>query len=258
MEKGICLLRIMPLRREPSEKSEMVSQLLFGEAYEIAEKKEEWLSVITEFDGYTGWIDKKMFSPVSEDYYQRLSMGGYSVAGHLTETILTPENEAYTIPAGSTLGFAGQDGALTINSNLYRPIGRSNTPIQNQSTDRIETAMRFLNSPYLWGGRSPFGFDCSGFTQTVYKIHGVRLPRDAWQQALMGRKIEKEKETVRGDLVFFAGDEDRVVHVGMAIPPDKIIHCSGMVRIDALDDRGIFNVQLKLYTHRLHSIRRVV
>jgi cell wall-associated NlpC family hydrolase len=199
-----------------------------------------------------------MFSPVSEEYYQRLSMGGYSVAGQITETILTPENEAYTIPAGSTLGFTGQDGTLTIDSIHYRLIGQSNAPMPNQSTDRIETAMRFLNSPYLWGGRSPFGYDCSGFTQAVYKINGVRLPRDAWQQALMGRKIEKAKETVRGDLVFFAGDEDRVVHVGMAIPPDKIIHCSGMVRIDALDDKGIFNLQLNQYTHRLHSIKRVV
>lgn len=251
------MLRIIPLRREPSEKSEMVSQLLFGEAYEIAEKTVEWLRVITELDAYTGWIDKRMFTPVSKDYYQRLSRGGYAVAGQVTETVMTPENEVYSIPAGSTLGFAGQEGTFTINAMQYRLTGQSNAHSQYQSTDLIETALRFLNSPYLWGGRSPFGYDCSGFTQIVYKINGARLPRDAWQQASMGRSIETVKETIRGDLVFFAGDDDRVVHVGMAIPPGKIIHCSGMVRVDVLDEKGIFNLQTHQYTHRLHSIRRV-
>jgi cell wall-associated NlpC family hydrolase len=129
--------------------------------------------------------------------------------------------------------------------------------MQKHPTGLIETAMQFRNSPYLWGGRSPFGYDCSGFTQIVYKINGVRLPRDASQQASVGRIIDTVKETVQGDLVFFAGEKDRVVHVGLAIPPGKIIHCSGMVRIDALDEKGIFNSQVNQYTHRMHSIRRV-
>jgi len=258
MEKGICLLRIIPLRREPSEKSEMVSQLLFGEAYEITEITTEWLRVITELDGYTGWIDKRMFSTVSADYYQRLSDGGYAVAGQITETLLTPENKAYTIPAGSTLGFAGQDGIFTIDSMPYRLIGQSNATTQKRSSGLIETAMRFLNSPYLWGGRSPFGYDCSGFTQTVYKINGVRLPRDASQQASVGESVVSVNDAARGDLVFFTGNEGRVVHVGLAIPPGQIIHCSGAVRIDALDEKGIYNRQLNHYTHRLHSIKRVV
>lgn len=258
MEKGICMLRIIPLRREPSEKSEMVSQLLFGEAYEIAEKTTEWLRVITQLDGYTGWMDKRMFSTVSEEYYQRLSKGGYAVAGQITESLLTLENEIIIIPAGSTLGFAGQDGILSINSIPYRLIGHSNEAVQKLSADLIDTAMRFLNSPYLWGGRSPFGYDCSGFTQMVYKINGVCLPRDASQQASVGRIIDTVKETVRGDLVFFAGDNDRVVHTGLAIPPGKIIHCSGMVRMDGLDEKGIFNRHLHQYTHKLHSIRRVL
>jgi cell wall-associated NlpC family hydrolase len=254
MEKGICRLRIIPLRREPSEKNEMVSQILFGEVYEIAEKTAEWLRVTTEFDGYTGWIEKKMFSPVSEDYYHRMAKGGYTVASMITETLLTPENEAYVIPAGSTLGFAAQDGTLEINSIHYR----LSSPLQNRPTDSVEIAGQFLNSPYLWGGRSPFGYDCSGFTQMVYKISGTRLPRDAWQQASVGHSIGSIKEMIRGDLVFFTGDEGHVVHVGMAIPPGQIIHCSGMVRIDALDAKGIFNREINQYTHRLHSIRRII
>ena len=140
----------------------------------------------------------------------------------------------------------------------YRLIGQSNSTMQKQSTGLIETAMRFLNSPYLWGGRSPFGYDCSGFTQIVYKINGVRLPRDAWQQASVGQSMDSVNDVARGDLVFFADNEGRVVHVGLAIPPGQIIHCSGMVRIDALDEKGIFNSKLNQYTHRLHSIKRVV
>jgi gamma-D-glutamyl-L-lysine dipeptidyl-peptidase len=258
MEKGICLLRIIPIRREPSEKSEMVSQLLFGEVYETDEITTGWLRIITELDGYSGWIDKRMFHTVSAEYYQRLSKGGYAVAAQITETLLTPEKEAYTIPAGSTLGYAGQDGIFAIDSMPYRLIGQSNTATQKQSSGLIETARQFLNSPYLWGGRSPFGYDCSGFTQMVYKINGVRLPRDASQQASVGRIIDTVKEAARGDLVFFTGDKDQVVHVGLAMPPGKIIHCSGMVRIDALDEKGIFNNQVDQYTHRLHSIRRVI
>jgi cell wall-associated NlpC family hydrolase len=257
MEKGICLLRIIPLRREPSEKSEMVSQLLFGEVYETAETEAEWLRITAEFDGYTGWIDKKMFRTVSADYYQRLSMGGYAVAGQITETLLTPEKEVFIIPAGSTLGFASHDETFEIDSVCYKLTGQTINTGQKQSADVIETARRFMHSPYLWGGRSPFGYDCSGFVQMAYKIKGVRLPRDAWQQASVGRIVHVIKEIARGDLVFFAGDEDRVVHVGLAIPPGMIIHCSGMVRIDILDEKGIFNKQLNQYTHRLHSIRRV-
>jgi cell wall-associated NlpC family hydrolase len=257
MDKGICLLRIIPLRREPSEKSEMVSQLLFGEVYETAETTAEWLSVTTEFDGYTGWIDKKMFKTVSADYYQRLSKGEYSVSRKITETLLTPGNEQFIIPAGSTLGFATGDGLFEIDSVRYKLVDHADETIQQQSADVIEIAMQFIHSPYLWGGRSPFGYDCSGFTQISYKINGVRLPRDAWQQASVGRNIDPIQEMARGDLVFFANDKNHVVHVGLAVPPGQIIHCSGMVRIDALDEKGIFNPQLNQYTHRLHSIRRV-
>jgi len=236
----------------------MISQLLFGEVYEIAENTAEWLRITTEFDGYEGWIDKKMFTSVSEDYYQRLSGEKYAVASQVTEIIVTPESGAYIISAGSTLGFARNDGTLEINSIRYRIAGQTGFPMQKSPADLIETARQLLNSPYLWGGRSPFGYDCSGFTQVVYKIIGVRLPRDAWQQASVGQSVVSVNDAARGDLVFFTGNEGRVVHVGLAIPPGQIIHCSGAVRIDALDEKGIFNVQINQYTHRLHSIKRVV
>ena len=257
MEQGICLLTIIPLRREPSEKSEMVSQMLFGEVYEIIEKTSAWYKIITEFDQYSGWMDKKMFSPVSGEYYERLGQGGYTVTRSVTAELLSSNQTTYTITAGSTIGYARSDGMTEMDSLLYRLIDQSPEFLTDHPVSLIDTAQRYLHSPYLWGGRTPFGYDCSGFTQMVFKINGTRLPRDAWQQAAIGMPVQQIQELTAGDLVFFANEENKVVHVGFAIPPDHIIHCSGMVRIDVLDDKGIFNKQLNQYTHRLYSMRRV-
>jgi hypothetical protein len=258
MDQGICLLSIIPVRKDPSEKSEMVSQLLFGETYEISEKTSAWYKIITEFDQYTGWIDRKMFSPVTDDYYNRLIQGGVDVAGSITAKLLAPDRTVQTITAGSTIGYTLPDGTLEIDSLIYRVMEQTLESIIGLPLSLVETAKQFLNSPYLWGGRTPFGFDCSGFTQIVFKIRGQRLPRDASQQSVMGKSINKLLELREGDLAFFCNEENKVVHVGIALPPDKIIHCSGMVRMDKLDEKGIFNQQLGQYTHRLHSMRRVV
>ena len=235
----------------------MISQLLFGEVYEIIEKTSAWYKILTEYDQYKGWIDSKMFSPVSHDYYKRLEQGDYFVSGPITSTIIGPDNTKLTITAGSTLGNRPENGIIKIDSFIFRLIDETFEPANSHSFGLINTAKRFLNSPYLWGGRTPFGLDCSGFTQIVYKINGMRLPRDASQQATIGESVNTQPELGEGDLVFFCNEEDKVVHVGLALPPDKIIHCSGMVRIDSLDEKGIFNTQLNQYTHRLHSMRRI-
>lgn len=235
----------------------MVSQLLFGEAYEITEKKQAWHKIITEFDHYTGWIDKKTFNPVSTEYYKKLEKGGYAVAYPVSARLLAPDQTTLLITAGSTLGHIDSNGVINVDSHVYRLAVQDLSSITGHNVNLVTTAEHFLNSPYLWGGRSPFGFDCSGFTQIVYKINGIRTPRDAWQQADTGQSVHRIKELSAGDLVFFSDKGKKVVHVGLAIPPDRIIHCSGMVRIDKLDEKGIFNQQLCRYTHRLHSMRRI-
>jgi gamma-D-glutamyl-L-lysine dipeptidyl-peptidase len=115
-----------------------------------------------------------------------------------------------------------------------------------------------LNSPYLWGGKTPFGIDCSGFTQMAYKLAGIKLRRDAWQQAEQGHTINLLEETEPGDLAFFDNDEGNIVHVGIILRDHKIIHAAGKVRIDSIDHYGINNKELKKYTHKLRLIKRMV
>ncbi len=119
-------------------------------------------------------------------------------------------------------------------------------------------AMSFLNMPYLWGGRSPAGIDCSGFTNIVYKLAGIRLRRDAWQQSEQGILINFIDEARPGDLAFFQNEEGKIIHVGIILQQQKIIHASGRVRIDTIDHYGIYDEELKKYTHQLRLIRRMI
>jgi cell wall-associated NlpC family hydrolase len=121
----------------------------------------------------------------------------------------------------------------------------------------VGDAMLYLNAPYLWGGRTPFGIDCSGFVQMVYKLQGLKLLRDASQQATQGEVISLLAEAEQGDLAFFDDEEGNITHVGMIIDSQRIIHCSGRVQIDNLDHEGIFNVRLQKYTHKLRLIKRI-
>ena len=116
----------------------------------------------------------------------------------------------------------------------------------------------YLNSPYLWGGRSPFGIDCSGFTQMVFKLNGIKLPRDAYEQAEIGKTLNFIEETQKGDLAFFDNEEGKIIHTGIIIDKNKIIHSSGKVRIDNLDHYGIFNAETGKYSHNLRLIKKVV
>ena len=121
-----------------------------------------------------------------------------------------------------------------------------------------EIAQSLLNVPYQWGGRSPMGMDCSGFTQVVFKILGKKLLRDAWQQAEQGVLVNFIEEIQPGDLVFFDNEEGRIIHVGIALANHKIIHASGCVRIDNLDHHGIYNTETRKYSHNLRIIKRVL
>ena len=258
MKKGICVVSIIPMRREPSEKSEMVSQLLFGEVYSVAEETTGWCKIKTTFDNYSGWIDAKMFTPVSESYYKSLEENSYPVVQTIVMRLSAPDKSVLTITAGSSLGKTGKSGSVEIDSMHYQCLDPIPETTLSGPHKIIQTSEIFIHSPYLWGGRSPFGLDCSGFTQIVYKMIGIRLPRDARQQASLGQNIPTTTKPEAGDLVFFAKEENQIFHVGLAMPDNKIIHCSGKVRIDKLDDKGIFNAQLNQYSHRLHSIRRIV
>jgi cell wall-associated NlpC family hydrolase len=254
---GISLLSLIPMRKEPKEQSEMVSQLLFGENYEVLNENNGFLQIVTGYDRYTGWIDRAMHNVIPGEYYQYLTNEAQPVQSALMISIERKGSHPVQILAGSTLpGYSKKKDHIEINGNIYNvrwTFGKFNS---NGFDTVIKTASFFLNSPYLWGGRSSFGCDCSGFVQVLYKIHGIPIFRDAHQQAEQGSLVSSLAEAKTGDLAFFSDTEGNVYHVGMVIAPGEIIHSSGYVHIDQLDEKGIFNIRRQEYSHFLHSIKR--
>jgi hypothetical protein len=253
---GICNLSIVPVRKEPSDKSEMVTQLLFGEHFEITDKNKQWRKICMAYDGYAGWIDEKQFESISEPEFKSLNINESKVAIDIAEVI---SNDAIMFPLvmGSQLpNLFGNTCSLGDVKYLYDGQVRDLNAFANK-LQLIETAYMYLNAPYLWGGRSPFGIDCSGFTQMVYKLSGIKLKRDAFQQAEQGQTLSFIAEAEIGDLAFFDNADGKIIHVGIVLPENKIIHASGKVRIDIIDHEGIFNVDTKKYSHKLRFVKRL-
>jgi hypothetical protein len=259
MNYGISLLSIIPMRKEPQEQSEMVSQLLFGECYGVLAETDGWIRILTQFDNYTGWIDGKLYVEFRESCYKEFSEQYPPVLSSMLMNIESSGALPLSILAGSTLpGYNEKKELLTIDQNEFRIHWIfGDTQTKGPKTLPIIAGM-FLNAPYLWGGRTLFGCDCSGFVQSVYKIMGIALPRDASQQANQGIAINSLTEAQQGDLAFFANDEEKVYHVGLILSPDEIIHCSGYVRKDRLDETGIYNSGINKYTHQLFTVRRLI
>jgi hypothetical protein len=255
---GIAMQSVIPMRREPLEQSEMVSQLLFGEIYCVEEVRERWLRITTSFDHYPGWINRKISREISRDDYEQIKSSRPVILAARIAELELPDSSAMLIPAGCSLpGYDPSTRNLVMGDmkHIIRPV--FGDIVLAPSIQIIQTALGFLNSPYLWGGRSIFGFDCSGFVQVVYKIHGYSLPRDTPQQAESGTEVRNIHETLPGDLAFFVNETDNIHHVGIVISSEEIIHCSGWVRIDKLDPTGIINRETGILTHRLKKLRRL-
>ncbi|MES2567208.1 MAG: C40 family peptidase [Bacteroidota bacterium] len=257
MSFGICSLSIVPCRKEPSGTSEMVTQLLFGETYTIVEDGEDWLKITTNYDNYPCWLNAKQHTPISESEYKSLTIE--TLSSELVQVISeTEHNKVFPITVGATLPNF-KNGKLKIGSSEFLFEGHVNDgSIKKTVKDLKETAYLFLNAPYLWGGRSPFGIDCSGFMQVVYKLNGYQLPRDASQQVELGTPLSFVEEAEAGDLAFFDNEEGNIVHVGMILENQQIIHASGCVRIDKFDHYGIFHSDNKKYSHMLRVIKKII
>ena len=258
MEFGICHLSVIPVRTDPSDKSEMCTQILFGEIFIVFESFKNWRKVRLAYDNYEGWIDRKQYTDISEEEFKKINDSELYVSQDLVQLLIINQTEMQPILLGSSLPrLTGH--SFFINETKYSYEGNLSDPYRKvSSNDIIENSYFYFNTPYLWGGRSPFGIDCSGFTQMVYKLSGIKLYRDANQQAEQGEVINLVNETEPGDLLFFDNEDKKIIHVGIKMIGDKIIHASGKVRIDRIDHQGIFNTEINSYTHQLRLIKRII
>ena len=255
---GITNLSIVPCRKEPSDHSEMVTQLLFGDHFEIIESQGSWCKIKIAYDDYECWIDKKQFLPIAEPSFDLLNTGELFCVNELVK-IITDKNisQHFPIVIGSTLPNFYDGECAVENATFLYDSAFVNGFLPFTKSGIVEIGMMYLNSPYLWGGKTPFGIDCSGFTQMVYKLNGIKIKRDAHQQAEQGETLSFVEEAEAGDLAFFDNDEGKIVHVGIVMDNNKIIHASGKVRIDGFDHHGIFNNDKKDYSHRLRLLKRI-
>ncbi len=251
---GICNLAIVPLRLEPNDRSEMTSQVLFGEHFKILEQTPNWSRVEMGYDAYNGWIDNKQFRIISENEYTILAAAPPVMNADLMEYITTPGNDLMTIPIGSAITFL-ETPSLNPEQFVFEGLKASGT---TGKQSLLQTAFMYLNAPYLWGGKTPFGIDCSGFVQMVYKLNGYNMLRDASQQATLGEALSFIEESEPGDLAFFDNEEGRIIHVGIIMEDNHIIHAHGKVRVDRLDHLGIYNIDTGRHTHKLRVIKKIV
>lgn len=258
MSLGICNLSIVPLRREPSDRAEMISQLLFGETIVIEGVYKNWAKVRVTYDNYEGWIDRKQYQEISEQVFSELSLTRQCVTFDLVQLIENISgNFMLPIVLGSTIP-KPVNHIFYIDNEQYIYEGQYYLPENESFRKIVENAYMYLHTPYLWGGRSPFGIDCSGFTQMVYKLSGISLLRDAAQQATQGEPISFLTEAKPGDLVFFDNEEGQIIHTGILLRNNKVIHASGKVRIDTIDHLGIFDEIERRYTHKLRLIKKII
>jgi len=255
MKYGIAVLSIIAVRKEMSHRSEQISQLLFGETYEILQKQGNWLRIRCSYDNYEGWIDESQYYELNEREYLNISNNDAGIALELVNSAAS-SHHSVPILAGSSLPFFdGMNFKISREKFIYNGQAIQGEAKNAAIFERI--ALRYTNAPYLWGGRSPFGIDCSGFTQMVFKFVGIPLLRDAYQQAGQGSVVNFIEEAQPGDLAFFGNEEGRIVHVGIILKDNRIIHASGKVRIDKLDHFGIYHAEQKKYSHSLKIIKRI-
>jgi len=249
MQYGICPLSIVPIRVSPDESAAMLSQLLFGEHFKILETRKIWSKIRTSYDKYEGWILNTQLVFLTKTSFDEIENMLNTYSFDLISFVEKENSILLPILLGSSI----------CHSDLLSFQFDGNIIEGKQSKENlIKTALLYLNTPQLSGGKTPFGIDASGFSQMVYKINGFKLLRTAEEQASQGTALSFVEESEPGDLAFFDNSNGIIDHVGIIMENNYIIHVNGMVRIDRIDHTGIFNNDIRNYTHKLRVIKKII
>jgi hypothetical protein len=248
IDYGVCRLSVVSVRKDPANTSEMVTQLLFGEHYEVLELRDsrDWCRIRIDFDQYEGWIDVRQHHSVSREYFDYINRAEFKITTDITSSILYHKSPQIIL-MGSMIPISSSE--LFKMEEQFAFNGEAKNVGQKREFEFLKTmALKYLNAPYQWGGKGPFGIDCSGY----------KLSRDARQQAIQGKLLKNDEPFKPGDLAFFKNTTGEIGHVGILLEGDRIVHASGRVRIDHFIEEGILNSETKIYTHQLTCIRRIL
>ena len=257
MEKthGICLQPYIPVRSEASEKSEMITQLLFGEFFTILIKDSvsHFTKIHADLDGYEGWIDDKTITSLSYPEWEKISLLPSKIVRERYYRVVDKQKHEMWLSAGSIL-------RIEPGNNIHGTLSMFSPEMKKNESRLImeEASQEWLNVSYLWGGKSTFGTDCSGLVQNICLQAGKIIPRDAHQQATVGKAVNFVFESQPGDLAFFDNEAGEIIHVGMLLSGNQILHASGKVKLDLFDQQGIYSREKGNYTHKLRLMRNVI
>ena len=262
MNHGICGLSAVPVRAEPSDRAELVTELLFGECYTVLQTQGNWRRIEGAADNYLGWIDAKQHQPVSDKYFAAWRAQDHPRVLDVVQVVSSAARRQ-PITLGCRLPFfdgmtlrLGDDNPLFFNGTATN-LAQSSQP-ERQLVVLRKMSQQFLKAPYVWGGKHIFGVDCSGLMQTLFGLVGIQLPRDARQQIALGEPVDFVTQARPGDLAFFDNADGAIVHVGLVLDDGFILHASGEVRLDPLDHHGIFDRDRQKYSHKLRLIKRLL
>jgi hypothetical protein len=255
--KAICLASIVPLRAEPADESEIMTQLLFGDTFEILKTKNQWNYIRSTYDQYEGWIDEKVILKLDEQEFNHAQKQPVYYTAEIVNQVNLEKSGTFLLPMGSILpGYNPQEGSFFMGKEKGFFDGEVITG-KHSKEKVLEYAFTYMNAPYLWGGKTHFGLDCSGLTQMTYKMCGHDLLRNAKDQATQGESISLQ-EAEAGDLAFFTNDKGKIIHVGFLLGDGRIFHSHGNAHIDPIDEKGIWSLKFKRYSHRLSDVRRII